>query len=114
MKLSQGTVQQDENLSPGVKRESRAATAAASAASAAADKLKASNFPALLLRIGSWEVCLRFVVSLLCLGTGFLLIDFDWLKVLFFGSINRDMKVTWWQSVTLLNINLSGKFLKVV
>jgi len=49
MKLSQGTAQQNENLSSAVKRESRAATAAA-------DKLKASNFPASLLRIGSWEV----------------------------------------------------------
>ncbi|KAK7354265.1 hypothetical protein VNO80_19724 [Phaseolus coccineus] len=56
MKLSQETAQQDENLSPGVKRESRAATAAA----AAADKLKASNFPALLLRIGSWEYKSRY------------------------------------------------------
>jgi len=78
MKLSQGTVQQNENLSPAVKRESRATTTAA-----AADKLKASNFPASLLRIGSWEVCLRFVGLMLCLGTVFLLIDFDWLKVLF-------------------------------
>lgn len=58
MKLSQGTAQQNENVSSGVKRESRAATAAA-------DKLKASNFPASLLRIGSWEVYLRFFVAVM-------------------------------------------------
>jgi len=35
---------------------------AASAASAAADsKLKASNFPGTILKIGTWEVCLDFL-----------------------------------------------------
>ncbi|KAG2408095.1 hypothetical protein LR48_Vigan01g241500 [Vigna angularis] len=53
-KLSQGTTfianTQNENLSSGLKRESPAA-----AASGSVEKLKASNFPASLLRIGSWE-----------------------------------------------------------
>ncbi|CAI8611324.1 unnamed protein product [Vicia faba] len=50
-KLSQGdkavsnTKDDDDNLSSGVKKESRAPV----------EKLKASNFPATLLRIGSWE-----------------------------------------------------------
>ncbi|KAH1061342.1 hypothetical protein AAZX31_02G192700 [Glycine max] len=55
MKLSQGNViianTQNENfLSSGLKKESRGA-----AASDSVEKLKASNFPASLLRIGSWE-----------------------------------------------------------
>ncbi|KAL5183060.1 hypothetical protein HKD37_17G047040 [Glycine soja] len=55
MKLSQGNViianTQDENfISSGLKKESRGA-----AASGSVEKLKASNFPASLLRIGSWE-----------------------------------------------------------
>ncbi|KAL5058624.1 hypothetical protein RYX36_030228, partial [Vicia faba] len=50
-KLSQGdkvvsnAKDDDDNLSSGVKKESRAPV----------EKLKASNFPATLLRIGSWE-----------------------------------------------------------
>ncbi|BAT79735.1 hypothetical protein LR48_Vigan04g039900 [Vigna angularis] len=52
MKLSQGTAQQNENLSPGMKTENRAGTAA--------DKLKASNFPASLLKIGAWEYKSRY------------------------------------------------------
>lgn len=53
MKLSQGSVfvtnntEQNENSVSEVKKESRGT----------ADKLKASNFPGSLLRIGSWEVC---------------------------------------------------------
>ncbi|QCD80479.1 hypothetical protein DEO72_LG2g800 [Vigna unguiculata] len=54
MKLSQGNVfianAQNENLSSGLKKESLAAPASGSV-----EKLKASNFPASLLRIGSWE-----------------------------------------------------------
>lgn len=43
-----------------------------SIASSASDKLKASNFPASLLRIGSWEVelvntCLAILVELVCM-----------------------------------------------
>jgi len=53
MKLSQGSAQPSEDLSSGAKRESRAA---AVSGAGGADKLKASNFPASLLRIGSWEV----------------------------------------------------------
>ncbi|KAK7411556.1 hypothetical protein VNO78_02990 [Psophocarpus tetragonolobus] len=60
MKLSQGSSLQNENLGSGVKRESRAAAAAASAVSSTTDKLKASNFPASLLRIGSWEYKSRY------------------------------------------------------
>lgn len=58
MKLSQGSAPQTEDLSPGIKRESRGAAAAAAAA--VSDKLKASNFPASLLRIGSWEYKSRY------------------------------------------------------
>ncbi|XP_027362850.1 uncharacterized protein LOC113870455 [Abrus precatorius] len=54
MKLSQGSVQ-NENLSSGLKKEGRGA-----AASGTTDKLKASNFPATLLRIGSWEYKSRY------------------------------------------------------
>ncbi|KAF7838113.1 uncharacterized protein G2W53_006595 [Senna tora] len=54
MKLSQGSVAttnaQDENLSSELKKESRGA----------GDKLKASNFPASLLKIGSWEYKSRY------------------------------------------------------
>ncbi|CAJ1944875.1 unnamed protein product [Sphenostylis stenocarpa] len=54
MKLSQDNMFianiQKENLSSGLKKESQAA-----AASGSVEKLKASNFPASLLRIGSWE-----------------------------------------------------------
>lgn len=54
LKLSQGNMfianTQNENLSSGLKKESRGA-----AASVSVEKLKASNFPASLLRIGSWE-----------------------------------------------------------
>ncbi|XP_028776809.1 uncharacterized protein LOC114733503 isoform X2 [Neltuma alba] len=54
MKLAQGSTTpantQNKNLSSGVKGESRVANT-----SCAGDKLKASNFPASLLRIGSWE-----------------------------------------------------------
>jgi len=59
MKLSQGNVfianAQNENLSSGLKKESLAAPASGSV-----EKLKASNFPASLLRIGSWEVYSRY------------------------------------------------------
>lgn len=65
MKLSQG--RNDENLSSGVEKESRGAAAA----SGAAEKLKASNFPGSLLRIGSWEVRLRYFMSLVYLGNEF-------------------------------------------
>ncbi|XP_057430434.1 uncharacterized protein LOC130723409 isoform X2 [Lotus japonicus] len=54
MKLSQG--RSDENLSSGVEKESRGAAAA----SGAAEKLKASNFPGSLLRIGLWEYKSRY------------------------------------------------------
>ncbi|KAE8687145.1 50S ribosomal protein L35 isoform 1 [Hibiscus syriacus] len=51
MRLSQsqtsGSVAEAENSNSGVKKESKAA--------AATDKLKASNFPASILRIGHWE-----------------------------------------------------------
>ncbi|KAG5066586.1 hypothetical protein AAZX31_04G142700 [Glycine max] len=61
MKLSQGSAQQKEDLSSEAKRESRCASAAAASSGAgAADKLKASNFPASLLRIGSWEYKSRY------------------------------------------------------
>ena len=57
MKLSQGNVltanTQNEKLSSGLKKESSGATASGSV-----EKLKASNFPASHLRIGSWEVYL--------------------------------------------------------
>ncbi|KAJ7979576.1 ATP-dependent DNA helicase [Quillaja saponaria] len=60
MKLSQSNmstaaVPQRENLSSGVKKESRVA-----AASGNTDKLKALNFPASLLRIGCWEYKSRY------------------------------------------------------
>lgn len=56
MRLSQGTAslpgaQQTENHNLVVKKESKI-----TAASGTTDKLKASNFPASILRIGCWEV----------------------------------------------------------
>ena len=56
MKLSQGGASsngaaQSENFNAVVKKESKGA-----ALSSATDKLKASNFPASLLKIGGWEV----------------------------------------------------------
>uniref|UniRef100_A0A0V0IY93 Putative ovule protein n=1 Tax=Solanum chacoense TaxID=4108 RepID=A0A0V0IY93_SOLCH len=71
--------------------------------SVATDKLKASNFSGSLLRIGSWE-CLVSRLSV----NNFLLANFS---IRF--SMHLDMKVIWWQSVTLLSISLFGKFLKV-
>ncbi|XP_054820195.1 uncharacterized protein LOC129319221 [Prosopis cineraria] len=59
MKLSQGSISiastQNETVSSGVKQESGGV-----AASGTTDKLKASNFPASLLRIGSWECKSRY------------------------------------------------------
>lgn len=56
MRLSQsqssGSAAQAENLSSEVKKEAKASASA----SASVDKLKASNFPASILRIGKWEV----------------------------------------------------------
>ena len=57
MKLSQGSVPgantQSGNLSSEVKK-------GGAAASGSVDKLKASNFPASILSIGSWEVYSRY------------------------------------------------------
>jgi hypothetical protein len=63
MRLTQGNAsvlgtQETENLNLGFKKESKTA-----AASSSIDKLKASNFPASILRIGSWEVTNDFVSS---------------------------------------------------
>ena len=61
MKLSQ----QDANKLTAVKKKDSKGVAV----SGVQDKLKASNFPASLLRIGSWEVC--FMISLdffVCFG----------------------------------------------
>lgn len=61
MKLSQGSSTmvvanvKDENLNSGVKKEKQGASASSSRSVV---KHKASNFPASLLRIGSWEVCI--------------------------------------------------------
>ncbi|KAE8690981.1 50S ribosomal protein L35 isoform 1 [Hibiscus syriacus] len=56
MRLSQsqnsGSAAEAENFNSGVKKESKAA--------AATDKLKASNFPAAILRIGHWEYKSRY------------------------------------------------------
>lgn len=67
------------------------------------EKLKASNFPATVLRIGQWEVSLSNFVF------------FYWsfvfwnLSLTFVCSISQGMKVIWWLNVTLQNINLYGK-----
>ncbi|KAL9362699.1 hypothetical protein Peur_045484 [Populus x canadensis] len=60
MRLTQGNAsvlgtQETENLNLGFKKESKTA-----AASSSIDKLKASNFPASILRIGSWEYKSRY------------------------------------------------------
>ncbi|KAL3586402.1 hypothetical protein D5086_013269 [Populus alba] len=60
MRLTQGTAsvlgtQEIENSNLGFKKESKTA-----AASSSIDKLKASNFPASILRIGSWEYKSRY------------------------------------------------------
>ncbi|KDP38724.1 hypothetical protein JCGZ_04077 [Jatropha curcas] len=60
MRLSQGSAstpgtQQKENDNLGVKKESKSSTA-----SGTTDKLKASNFPASILKIGSWEYKSRY------------------------------------------------------
>jgi hypothetical protein len=62
MRLTQGNAsvlgtQETENLNLGFKESKTAA------ASSSIDKLKASNFPASILRIGSWEVTNDFVSS---------------------------------------------------
>lgn len=70
-KLSQGdklvSNTKDDNLSSGVKKESRGPV----------EKLKASNFPAMVLRIGSWEVDSRFYVMICVLGNLFFLNGFN-------------------------------------
>jgi hypothetical protein len=54
MKLSQGNTvianKKDDSSNSGLKKDSRASV----------EKLKASNFPAMFLKIGSWEVHSRF------------------------------------------------------
>lgn len=65
-KLSEGTMfvanaAQNKNLISGVKKENDGAP----------EKLKASNFTASLLRIGCWEVCLRYFVLLVSLEIHF-------------------------------------------
>lgn len=73
MRLSQGTAQnasqpttqQAENSNHGIKKETKPP--------GAADKLKASNFPASILKIGSWEVKLKiFIMD--CLFLAYLVI----------------------------------------
>lgn len=65
MKLSQGdqnlaTVHGD-NLSAATKKDGKGATALGTS-----DKMKASNFPASLLRIGQWEVTVASGIFCLC------------------------------------------------
>lgn len=63
MRLTQGNnasalgTQETEKQNLGVKKESKSAPASGSM-----DKLKASNFPASILRIGSWEVMNGFLL----------------------------------------------------
>lgn len=77
----------------------------------AADKLKASNFPASVLKIGSWEVdSFDHIVQLLC----FKLNDAYYLALSLNCSIGQDMRVTWWQNATLQSISSFGKFLMVL
>lgn len=59
MRLSQET----ENVNPVVKKESKATAASSSST----DKLKASNFPASILRIGRWEVIMICFDLSLCI-----------------------------------------------
>ena len=115
MRLTQGNAyvlgtQEIENSNLGFKESKTAA------ASSSIDKLKASNFPASILRIGSWEVTNVFVFSV-CIIVVVVILAHGLLRVcvfFFFGSISRDMKVIWWRSVTLRSISWFGKFLKVV
>ncbi|EPS69285.1 hypothetical protein M569_05482, partial [Genlisea aurea] len=58
MKLSQGTTATAGNQNHHVAKEAKAVAAAAAASSG--DKLKASNFPGSLLRIGNWEYKSRY------------------------------------------------------
>lgn len=77
--------QNKEDLSSGVKKENRGAST-----SGAGDKLKASNFPALLLRIGSWEVysCYYF-------WEDNFVIQFSMAESYVSCSINLNTRVTW-------------------
>lgn len=65
MRLSQSqsgsSAAQADSLNSGVKKESKAV--------AATDKLKASNFPASILRIGHWEVPFIIFYSFILLNT---------------------------------------------
>lgn len=63
MKLSQGSAsstgaEQSEDFNVEAKKEIKG-----TALSGPTDKLKASNFPASLLRIGSWEVSLIIIIN---------------------------------------------------
>lgn len=71
MKLSQGGpstlgAAQSESITSGIKKENKG-----SATGGSMDKLKASNFPASLLRIGCWEVSLinTYLINILILAT---------------------------------------------
>lgn len=92
MKLSQGAVStaktKDDNLDSGVKRESQGA-----AASGSVEKLKASNFPATFLRIGSWEVYSSFCMPFVFLGNIFFH-EFISGQNSLLCSINQNMRVT--------------------
>lgn len=86
-------------LSQSVKKET---IANASSVVGTVEKLKASNFPATLLRIGQWEVSSAYKYHVFSL-------EFIWESKFLFVSTNRGTKVIWWRNVTLQNTNLCGK-----
>lgn len=100
----QDLIQTRLSQSVGVKKES---TGFASSLVGTVEKLKASNFPATILRIGQWEVSFSSdFFSWRCVWN-----QSSSLVSIFFVcfSINRDMKVIWLRNVTLRNTNSYGK-----
>lgn len=94
MRLSQGSgaavvATQSDSITSVVKKESKV-----TAASGTTDKLKASNFPASLLRIGHWEVCPVHLVLLFNVFVHAIGPLVDKLIIIFGCSINQDMRVT--------------------
>lgn len=96
MRLAQGggaETPETETVNAVVKKESKGSTAT----SVASDKLKASNFPASLLRIGRWEVEFTFHLF----QCGFILSMWyssakkseEIICFVMDGSINRGMRV---------------------
>jgi hypothetical protein len=102
MKLAQAN---EVNSDSSKKKEAKS-----SAVSSSNERLKASNFPANVLRIGNWEVRLLKRGLLLEKKEKIVSLQITVLAELrLLCSVYRDMKVTWWQSATMPSTSLCGK-----